>query len=140
MMLQLYACGFNAWNQLRFDGSHEEEPHDIWQFKKVLKDERIDVLRADFSSTLGEYRGKCLFHHMTKAALSFVQSSDFLFFHSMRLTEFSKLSTNSNSSHNFWAKTCWHARGAYKAHEGEFNYLSELCGGRQWEDSRDPRQ
>lgn len=55
MMMELYACGFNAWNQLRFDSSQAEEPYDMWQFEKVLEDERIEIWRAGFSSTLGEY-------------------------------------------------------------------------------------
>jgi hypothetical protein len=53
-MMELYACGFNAWNQLRFDDEYEEEPYDLWQFENVLKNERLDVWRADFSSTLGK--------------------------------------------------------------------------------------
>jgi hypothetical protein len=55
MMMELYACGFNAWNQLLFHEDLEREPHDLWLFQKVLKDETIDIWRADLSSTLSKY-------------------------------------------------------------------------------------
>lgn len=53
--MELYASGFNAWNQLQFGGSQEGEPYDLRQFEKVLSDEGIDIWRIGFSSTLGEY-------------------------------------------------------------------------------------
>jgi hypothetical protein len=51
--MEVYACGFNAWNQLVFSHHlHEEEPHDTFEFKCILKDEKIEILRAGLSSTL----------------------------------------------------------------------------------------
>jgi hypothetical protein len=55
-MMELYASGFNAWNQLRFDRNSVEEPYDLWQFEKVLGDEVIEIWRAGLSSTLGMLR------------------------------------------------------------------------------------
>jgi hypothetical protein len=69
MMMELYACGFNAWNQLLFDDTLEEEPQDLWLFQKALKQDVIDICRADFSSTLGKSPfklpsfAKCQCHH-----------------------------------------------------------------------------
>ena len=68
-MMELYACGFNAWNQLLFDDALEEEPHDMWLFQKALKQEIIDICRVDISSTLGKYSlqnhplASCQCHH-----------------------------------------------------------------------------
>ena len=55
MMMELYTCGFNAWNQLRFDGNLVEEPYDLWHFEKVLEDEVIEIWRAGFTGTLRKY-------------------------------------------------------------------------------------
>jgi hypothetical protein len=55
-MIELYASGFNAWNQLRFDSDLVEEPYDLWRFEKVLEDEVIEIWRVGFSSTLGMLR------------------------------------------------------------------------------------
>ena len=56
--MELHACGFNAWNQLVFEddveGVPEEEPSDLSELRCVLKAEAIQVLRAGFTSTLGE--------------------------------------------------------------------------------------
>jgi hypothetical protein len=54
MTMELYASGFNAWNQLRFGNNLVEEPYDLWHFKKVFKDEIAEIWRASFSSTLGK--------------------------------------------------------------------------------------
>ncbi len=53
-MMELYATGFNAWNQLLFGEDLEDEPHDLYEFHCVLKDKNIRVLRTGLSSTLGE--------------------------------------------------------------------------------------
>ena len=56
--MELFACGFNAWNQLLFDNGpnsvHEDEPYDFMEFQCVIKDQNIQVLRAGFSATLGQ--------------------------------------------------------------------------------------
>jgi len=55
-MIELYASGFNAWNQLRFDSNLVEEPYDLWHFEKVVEDEVIEIWRVGFSNTLGMLR------------------------------------------------------------------------------------
>ena len=55
--MELYATGFNAWNQLRFDrgADSSEEPDDVSSFTCVLRDdEGIDFVQPFFSYTLGE--------------------------------------------------------------------------------------
>ena len=55
--MELYAAGFNAWNQLHFDDSltrHEEEPDDVSRFTCVLRDEVIHTPRALLSCTIGD--------------------------------------------------------------------------------------
>jgi hypothetical protein len=64
MMTKLYACGFNAWNQLRFGGNSVEEPYDLWHFEKVLEDKVIEIWRAGFSSTFGKCPGENLRYQM----------------------------------------------------------------------------
>ncbi|KAM7208448.1 E3 ubiquitin-protein ligase HERC2 [Naviculisporaceae sp. PSN 640] len=54
--MELFATGFNAWNQLFFDhgqeGSHgSPEPEDIRSFTSVLRDERIEQVDAFLSYT-----------------------------------------------------------------------------------------
>ncbi|KAH8888300.1 RCC1/BLIP-II [Thozetella sp. PMI_491] len=54
-MMELYATGFNAWNQLRFDGANTTnttDPEDLSGFTCVLQDDAIDGLRPYFSYTL----------------------------------------------------------------------------------------
>jgi hypothetical protein len=51
--MELWASGFNAWNQLQFDGELPAQPRDLTEFTCVLKDNRVDVLRASLSATLG---------------------------------------------------------------------------------------
>jgi hypothetical protein len=68
-MMKLYACGFNAWNQLRFGGTVVEEPYDLWHFEKVLEDKVIENWRAGFSSTLGKYHEEHL-RYQTNSAFS----------------------------------------------------------------------
>jgi hypothetical protein len=53
--MELYACGFNAWNQLHIDGNDPDEPYDLLEFKSVFTDPEITVLRAGLSSTLRKY-------------------------------------------------------------------------------------
>jgi hypothetical protein len=51
--MELWASGLNAWGQLNF----EEEPGlpgDVVTFKCILRDERIELLRATLSATLGK--------------------------------------------------------------------------------------
>ena len=55
--MELYATGFNAWNQLRFDSApmgEDEEPDDVFRLTCVLRDESISGLRAFLSYTRGE--------------------------------------------------------------------------------------
>jgi hypothetical protein len=52
--MELYACGFNAWNQVSFSDGNEEELNDLHEFQCVLRDGQIEILRAAFTSTLGK--------------------------------------------------------------------------------------
>ncbi len=52
--MKLYATGFNAWNQLRFDGADPVEPVDYTEFTCVLQDDAISRPRPCLSYTLGE--------------------------------------------------------------------------------------
>ena len=53
--MELWASGFNAWNQLQFDGELPVEPRDVDAFKCVLRDDKdIEVLRTSLSATLGK--------------------------------------------------------------------------------------
>ena len=61
--MELYACGFNAWNQLRFGGNLVEEPYDLWHFERVLKDKIVEIRKVGFSSTLGKPCGENLWYH-----------------------------------------------------------------------------
>jgi hypothetical protein len=52
--MELWAAGFNAWNQLRFDGSAlSDEPDDILTFQCVLEAEDVKILCATLCGTLG---------------------------------------------------------------------------------------
>lgn len=52
-MMELYTCGFNAWNQLVFeeDGT-EEEPDDLFHFQRILSGNDIQLLHATLSATV----------------------------------------------------------------------------------------
>ncbi|THV50937.1 hypothetical protein BGAL_0130g00180 [Botrytis galanthina] len=51
--MELWACGFNAWNQLQFEGDLPDEPEDVLTFKRVLRAEgSIDILETSFSACL----------------------------------------------------------------------------------------
>jgi len=54
--MELYATGFNAWNQLSFadlpDGP-DDEPDDVFGFACVFADESIAGVRAALSYTRG---------------------------------------------------------------------------------------
>jgi hypothetical protein len=50
----LYATGFNAWNQLQFEGPEVDEPDDIASFTCVLREDTVDHVRAFSSYTRGE--------------------------------------------------------------------------------------
>ena len=52
--MELWASGFNAWNQLHFEEVLPEEPQDLSRFTCVFKDERIEILRASLSATVGK--------------------------------------------------------------------------------------
>jgi len=53
--MELWATGFNAWNQLQDDGGDlTSNPEDIHEFKCILQDEVLDVLRTSLSSILGK--------------------------------------------------------------------------------------
>ncbi|KAK3387207.1 regulator of chromosome condensation 1/beta-lactamase-inhibitor protein II [Podospora didyma] len=59
-MEELYATGFNAWNQLRFEegADSSDEPDDISSFTCVLRDdEGIDAVWPFFSYTLESFAG-----------------------------------------------------------------------------------
>lgn len=52
--MELWACGFNAWNQLQFEGDLPDEPEDLFNFKRVLKAKGcIKILETSFSACLG---------------------------------------------------------------------------------------
>ncbi|TGO23886.1 hypothetical protein BPAE_0118g00130 [Botrytis paeoniae] len=51
--MELWACGFNAWNQLQFEGDLPDEPEDVLTFKRVLRAEgSIKILETSFSACL----------------------------------------------------------------------------------------
>lgn len=52
--MDLFAAGFNAWNQLRFgDELIESDPEDVSTFSKVLTDHVVERPRAGLHYTLG---------------------------------------------------------------------------------------
>ena len=53
--MELWASGFNAWNQLQFDGDVVAQPRDLHDFTPVLRGEKIEVLRTSLSATLGKF-------------------------------------------------------------------------------------
>lgn len=52
--MELWASGFNAWGQLDFEQLPETEHRDLKEFKCILKDERIELVRTTLSATLGK--------------------------------------------------------------------------------------
>lgn len=55
--MELYASGFNAWNQLVFEGPvSQDEPEDLRQFTRVLTGNTIiEPPRASLSHTTGGF-------------------------------------------------------------------------------------
>ena len=58
--MELYAAGFNAWNQLLFrNGGHDAEadadlePSDVTSFARILSSETIGQPVSQLSATLG---------------------------------------------------------------------------------------
>lgn len=52
--MELYATGFNAWNQLYFEPlTPDEEPNDIFEFTKVLSGRNLDRVEAHLTYTCG---------------------------------------------------------------------------------------
>ncbi|KAJ3462020.1 hypothetical protein MRS44_010573 [Fusarium solani] len=52
--MELYATGFNAWNQLTFDPSAaKDEPDDIFSFTKILGTQRLDRVVSQMCYTAG---------------------------------------------------------------------------------------
>jgi hypothetical protein len=53
-IMELYATGFNAWDQLQFNSAEsEKEPDDISSFTCVLQDDHINCIHAFLSYTRG---------------------------------------------------------------------------------------
>ena len=59
-MMELWACGFNAWHQLQFgtelpinNNTNNKNPPDLPTFQCILKDALIELLRTSFSAILG---------------------------------------------------------------------------------------
>jgi hypothetical protein len=54
--MDMYAAGFNAWNQLSFEPrpGDNDEPQDFSAFTKVLTDDHLERPRAGLHYTLGE--------------------------------------------------------------------------------------
>ncbi|KAF8856482.1 RCC1/BLIP-II [Acephala macrosclerotiorum] len=50
--MELWATGFNAWGQLNFEQLPGTEDRDLKEFKCILRDERIDLVRTTLSATL----------------------------------------------------------------------------------------
>ncbi|KAF7874035.1 hypothetical protein EAF04_002707 [Stromatinia cepivora] len=51
--MELWACGFNAWNQLQFEGDLPDEPEDVFAFQRVLKAKgSIKIIGTSFSACL----------------------------------------------------------------------------------------
>ncbi|KZF19936.1 RCC1/BLIP-II protein [Xylona heveae TC161] len=48
--MELYACGFNAHNQLTFNETREADPKDIPQLRRLLSAEYIDILFTGWSN------------------------------------------------------------------------------------------
>ena len=54
--MNLYAVGFNAWNQLNFDTiPADEEPDDKFTFTKVLTDKSVGHVVSKICYTAGSY-------------------------------------------------------------------------------------
>ena len=60
-MQKLYAAGFNAWGQLRFDAQTEDEPDDIAVFTQVLETRAISHVQPSLSCTTGNFERHDLF-------------------------------------------------------------------------------
>lgn len=57
----LYATGFNAWDQLKFEAPGIDEPNDIQSFTCVLRENTVEDIRPFLSYTQGRW---CeLLHH-----------------------------------------------------------------------------
>ena len=55
-IMQLYASGFNAWDQLNFgkgEQKSEEQPSDYRDFVEVFADDRIDKVWASLTAVRG---------------------------------------------------------------------------------------
>ncbi|KAG4031667.1 hypothetical protein MFRU_008g00320 [Monilinia fructicola] len=51
--MELWACGFNAWNQLQFEGDLSDEPKDLFTFKRVLTSKgSLRIIGTSFSACL----------------------------------------------------------------------------------------
>ncbi|KAB8290227.1 hypothetical protein EYC80_011096 [Monilinia laxa] len=51
--MELWACGFNAWNQLQFEDDLSDEPKDLFTFKRVLTSKgSIRIVGTSFSACL----------------------------------------------------------------------------------------
>lgn len=54
--MELWACGFNAWNQLQFEGDLSDEPKDLFTFKRVLTSKgSLRIIGTSFSACLGMF-------------------------------------------------------------------------------------
>jgi hypothetical protein len=59
--MQLWATGFNAWNQLNFEQDAKDfssDPDDVHKFKPLLTDDHIEILNSSLSSVLGMFMYK----------------------------------------------------------------------------------
>ncbi|TAQ84090.1 hypothetical protein B7494_g7578 [Chlorociboria aeruginascens] len=50
--MEIWGSGFNAWNQLQFEGPFPSQPSDLKLFNQILADETIEFLRSSSSATL----------------------------------------------------------------------------------------
>ncbi|KAL3422425.1 hypothetical protein PVAG01_06581 [Phlyctema vagabunda] len=58
--MELWACGFNAWNQLQFEGRLPAQPQDLHAFQCILRDDDITILKTSLSATLVQTSsGRC---------------------------------------------------------------------------------
>ncbi len=52
--MELWASGFNAWDQLCFEERVEQLPSDLSAFQCILRADLVEVLRTTSSATLGK--------------------------------------------------------------------------------------
>ncbi len=73
--MQLYAAGFNAWDQLYFDKVKVADPDDLFSFTRVLDRDSINSVSSFLSYTAGKITPAQGSHHPQRLTRSPVETS-----------------------------------------------------------------